>query len=295
MLLYDMPLYRPPSEASNLILQVTLGCSFNQCGFCSMYREKAFRIRPIPEIRLEIKQMARTNPFVRRVFLADGDALTCDVDHLLKILAELHQAFPNLKRVTSYALPSNLLRKSIEDLQRLRSAGLSMVYYGMESGSPKMLRRITKGATPDSMAKGLEKAYAGGIKVSATVILGLGGRHYWREHIEGTLALINRVPLRFLSTLQLHLASEVRDEFMRKFQRFGDPFQTQDEAGMFAEQRELIAGLEPLTPIVFRSNHASNAVPLKGVLPKDKRALLARLTEAQTTGAGLRPAWMRGL
>ncbi len=292
---YDMPLYRPPSEANNLILQVTLGCSFNQCGFCSMYRGKAFRVRPLTEVCNEIMAIARDDPGVRRVFLADGDALVCEVEYLLKILHLCRQVFPELTRVTAYALPSNLLRKSVADLRRLRESGLSMVYYGIESGSARMLRRITKGATPESMVKGLEKAQAAGIKVSATVILGLGGRHCWREHVEGTVALINRVPLRFLSTLQLHLAADARDDFMRKFQRFGDRFSPQDEAGMLAEQRALIAGIAPPAPIVFRSNHASNAVPLGGVLPKDRSALLASLDQARATGAGLRPAWLRGL
>ncbi len=295
MLTYDMPLYRPPSEANSLIFQVTVGCSFNRCSFCSMYRTKEFSVRPIDELFAEIERVASHYPGVPRVFLADGDALACPTDHLLAVLDALHRAFPGLERVTSYALPANLLRKSEEELGQLRAHGLDMIYYGIESGSPELLKRITKGATPDSMVRGLDRASQAGLRVSATVILGLGGKTHWVDHIEGTVALVNRVALDYLSTLQLHLEPIVRDEFMEKFARRGGRFEPQDDSGILAEQTRLIQGVSPPAPVVFRSNHASNALPLKGVLPRDRDRLLGLLGAAQAGEVGLRPQWMRGL
>ena len=179
---YDMPLWRPPSEADSFIVQATLGCSFNRCSFCAMYRTKSFVIRPLAQVQAEIQAMARAHSGVSRVFLADGDALASPVEHLSAILQALRAAFPRLERVSSYALPANLLKKSVEELRQLRDGGLALLYYGIETGSADLLKRITKGATPEAMAAGLDKAKAAGLKVSATVILGLGGRAYWREH-----------------------------------------------------------------------------------------------------------------
>jgi radical SAM superfamily enzyme YgiQ (UPF0313 family) len=294
MLYYDMPLWRPPSEAESQIFQVTVGCSFNRCSFCSMYRSKAFRIRPAAEVEREIDHVARIDPSVRRVFLADGDALACPTEHLVTILTALNKAFVSLERITSYALPSNLLRKSVDELNSLREHGLQMIYYGIESGSPEILKRITKGATPRSMIDGLGKAKAAGLKVSATVILGLGGRTRWEEHVDGTVALVNQLYLDYLSTLQLQLEPVVRDEFFAKFARLGGPFEPQDDYGMLAEQARLVAHLEPPSALVFRSNHASNALPLRGILPRDRGPLLAMLGAARDGQLALRPQWLRG-
>ncbi len=295
MLIYDMPLYRPPSEADSLIFQVTLGCSFNRCSFCSMYRTKEFRVRSLEDVVGEIEGVAHRYPDVDRVFLADGDALACPTEHLLTVLDALYAAFSGLERVTSYALPNNLRRKSTEELAQLKHHGLGMIYYGIESGSAEILKRITKGATPDSMATGLLKAKEAGLKISATVVLGLGGRTHWREHIDATALLVNRVRLDYLSTLQLSLDPTVHDEFRQKFARRGSEYQPQDDGGILAEQARLIANLDPPTPLIFRSNHASNALPLKGILPQDRDRLLAQLGAAQSGEVALRPLWMRGL
>ncbi|MFO7640416.1 MAG: radical SAM protein, partial [Candidatus Competibacteraceae bacterium] len=200
---YDLPLWRPPSEADSFILQVTLGCSFNRCSFCSMYRTKHYAVRPLEEVREEIRAMARADPGVRRVFLADGDALAAPTEHLLAVLDILHATFPRLERASSYALPANLLKKSVDELTRLRENGLTLLYYGIETGSVELLKRITKGATPEAMVTGLTKAKQAGLRISATMILGLGGQTYWREHIDATTDLVNRVELDYLSTLQL--------------------------------------------------------------------------------------------
>lgn len=288
---YDLPLWRPPSEADSFILQVTLGCSFNRCSFCSMYRTKHYAVRPLEEVREEIRAMARAYPGVRRVFLADGDALAAPTEHLLAVLDALHAAFPRLERASSYALPANLLKKSVDELTQLREHGLTLLYYGIETGSAELLKRITKGATPDAMVTGLTKAKQAGLRISATVILGLGGQTYWREHIDATADLVNRVELDYLSTLQLMIDPSIEEEFHRKFR---EPFQPQDDRALLAEQVRLIERLAPPAPLVFRSNHASNALALAGVLPQDQDALLTQLQMALAGGLRLRPEWLRG-
>lgn len=288
---YDMPLWRPPSEADSFILQATLGCSFNRCSFCSMYRTKPFAVRSLEPVRVEIQTMARAHPGLRRVFLADGDALAAPTEHLWEILQALSTAFPRLERVSSYALPANLLKKSAEELARLREAGLTLLYYGIETGSADLLKRITKGATPEAMATGLGKAKRAGLKISATVILGLGGQTYWREHIDSTAELVNQVELDYLSTLQLMIDPSIHEEFHRKFR---EPFREQDDRALLAEQVRLIERLDPPAPLVFRSNHASNALALAGTLPRDREALLAQLQRALAGEVRLRPEWLRG-
>lgn len=288
---YDMPLWRPPSEARNVIIQATLGCSYNRCSFCSMYRGKRFQARPLDEVFADIERAARAWPQAMRVFLADGDALVLPTEHLQRILERLMERFPELTRVSSYALPANLIRKSADDLRALVARKLTLVYYGIESGSHDILKRITKGASPRAMSEGLAKAREAGLKVSATVILGLGGRGRWREHIDATAALVNRVAPAYLSTLQLGLDPSMRAEFFRKF---GEAFEFQDDAGILEEQAHLVARLDPPSPLIFRSNHASNALPLAGTLPKDRPRLLAEIAAAQAGTLALRPAWTRG-
>ncbi|MBE2295004.1 MAG: radical SAM protein [Phycisphaerales bacterium] len=288
---YDMPLWRPPSEANSFILQVTLGCSFNRCSFCSMYRTKQFVVRSLESIRAEIQTIARAYPGVRRVFLADGDALAAPTEHLLEILNILSATFPRLERVASYALPANLLKKSVDELRQLREAGLTLLYYGIETGSADLLKRISKGATPEVMITGLTKAKQAGLTLSATVILGLGGQRYWREHIDATADLVNQVALDYLSTLQLMIDPSIHEEFHRKFR---EPFQLQDDQALLEEQARLIARLQPPAPLTFRSNHASNALALAGTLPQDRERLLDILTAALAGQLSLRPDWLRG-
>jgi radical SAM superfamily enzyme YgiQ (UPF0313 family) len=288
---YDLPVWRPPSEANSFILQATLGCSFNRCSFCSMYRTKSFTTRPLDAVNADIQTVARQYPNTHRVFLADGDALAAPTDHLLAILAALHTAFPRLERVSSYALPANLLKKSVAELSQLREAGLTLLYYGIETGSADLLKRITKGATPEAMITGLTKAKQAGLKISATVILGLGGQTHWREHIDATAELVNQVELDYLSTLQLMLDPMIHAEFQRKFR---ESFQEQDDHALLLEQARLIERLNPPAPLTFRSNHASNALALAGELPRDRRKLLTQLEQALAGTVRLRPEWLRG-
>lgn len=292
---YVQPLYRPPSEGRSLIIQATIGCSFNLCTFCSMYKSKTYRARPTADIVVDIAAAARVWPEATRVFLADGDALVLPTDDLAAILDRLAASFPRLERVALYATPINLIKKPVDQLRSLRSKGLTLAYLGIESGSAAILNRIRKGASPDSIAAALARAEAAGIAVSATVILGLGGRHLWQDHIDGTIALINRAPVAYLSTLQLRLDQEVADDFVARFERGGVAFEEQDDDGILAEQERLVRGLDPALPVTFRSNHASNCLPLAGTLPNDRDRLLALIALAQGGAPLLRPERQRGL
>lgn len=292
MISYDMPLYRPPSEGNNLIIQATLGCHFNQCSFCSMYKQKQFTARPLETVFEEIARAGQAWPDAQRVFLADGDALTLPTDHLLAILERLEETFPRLSRVSCYANPSDILRKQESELERLRDHKLKLLYVGIESGSGTILKKITKGASPRSIAAALEKAHDCRLKLSATVILGLGGETHSREHIQDTIELLSRAPVTYLSTLQLFLEHDVRAEFLEKF---GEPFTPQDDQAILREQHQLVAGIEPPNPVIFRSNHVSNALALAGNLPRDRERLLARIDQALAYGERLRPRELRGL
>ncbi|MCW8945198.1 MAG: radical SAM protein [Sedimenticola sp.] len=292
MIQYDMPLYRPPSEGNNLIIQATLGCHFNQCSFCSMYKQKQFEARPLEQVFTEITQAAKAWPDAQRVFLADGDALTLPTEHLIKIAKQLAEKFPKLTRVSCYANPSDILRKTDEELARLRDHKLNLLYMGIESGSGTILKKITKGASPRSIRAALEKAYQAGLKVSATVILGLGGKALSEEHINGTIELLNSAPVSYLSTLQLFLEPNEEIEFLRKF---AEPFEMQDDAAILQEQRKLVGGINPPKPVIFRSNHASNALALAGNLPKDRERLLAQIDQALANDHHLRPHYLRRL
>jgi coproporphyrinogen III oxidase-like Fe-S oxidoreductase len=289
---YDLPLYRPPGERDNLIIQATLGCSYNQCSFCAMYRDKRYSARPLEAVYADIDAAARDWPDARRVFLADGDALALPAPHLLVLLHRLAAVFPRLARVSCYATPANIRRKTAGELAQLRAHKLGLLYVGIESGAPPILKKITKGATAHGIAEALHRAAAAGMKVSATVILGLGGKDYWQEHIDGTVALLNRAPVTQLSTLQLYLDEGIRDEFGRKF---GTPFVMPDDLALLREQQRLIENLEPPRPLLFRSNHASNALALEGTLPKDRARLLASVAQALGGQLDLRPPHLRGL
>lgn len=292
---YDEPLYRPPSEGRNLIIQATLGCSFNRCTFCAMYKSKHYQARPLGDVFADIDAAARLWPDADRVFLADGDALVLPTDTLVAILDRLAAAFPRLDRVSSYATPMNILHKTEDELARLRAKRLTLVYVGVESGAATILSRIRKGATPERIAAAIERAETAGVAVSATVILGVGGKRLWREHVVGTAAVINAAPPRYLSTLQLRLGPDEIDAFIARFERDGTPFEPQDDDGVLAEQEALLAGLDPPRPVVFRSNHASNCLPLAGILPADRDTLREIVAAARRGAPVLRPEFLRGL
>ena len=291
MIPYDFPLWRPPSEGDNLILQATLGCRFNRCAFCSMYKEKTYQARPLEAVFADIDAAARDWPEARRVFLADGDAYGLPTETLQAIAARLRERFPALQRISAYATPFNILAKEPGEISALKAARLGLVYLGVESGADRLLKAIAKGSAKQ-MEAALARARETGLKLSATVILGLGGKAHWREHIEATAEMINRQPPAYLSTLQLQLDPAVAPGF---FARFAEPFQWQDDRGVLEELRLLIERLAPPGPVIFRSNHASNALPLAGTLPKDRERLLAEIGSCLEGERGLRPRWLRGL
>lgn len=291
MIIYDEPLYRPPSEANSLIIQLTLGCSHNRCTFCRMYKSKKYTERDINVIEAEIDSMASYNN-IRRVFLADGDAMALDTPFLLRVLRKLNDVFPSLQRVSIYANPENLLKKTPEELGSLSAAGLTLLYLGIESGSDTILRNINKGALYMHQKEAIIKAMDNGIDVSATIITGLGGVDLWREHIEQSAKLVSEAAPTFLSTLSLMLDPESIDEFTSAFK---DGFTEQTDQGMLEEERLLISLIDPPRNIIFRSNHASNALALRGTLPGDKARLIEKIDMALNGEISTRPEWMRGL
>ena len=291
MINYTPPLYRPPAEADNIILQATLGCSHNKCTFCSMYKSKRYTVRPIEDLVIEIERLSRQYPNANKVFLADGDALTLPTHHLAKLLRLLKEVFPRLSRVSLYATAQNFLEKSVDELKELRAGGLTLTYFGIETGNDELLSKIDKGVDADQIIEALHRANTAGIKISSTVILGLGGLEYSDEHIRDTVKLINAAPMTYLSTLQLGLEEGVSERFLKYF----DTFTPLDDLQILQEQRCLLSQLNPPQKIIFRSNHASNALHLAGTLPKDSQRLISEIDDAMKAGEGaMVPKWMRG-
>lgn len=289
---YRQPLYRPPSEASSLIYQITFGCSHNRCLFCTMYKGKSFAPRPQEEVLEEIRRTAPHFGDTRRVFLADGDACVLPAAELLTVLGELYRLLPALERVTAYATPGNIVRKTEAELRALREAGLNMIYLGFESGSDFILKKIKKGALRNQHAEAVAKAREAGIAISATAILGLGGREYSREHAEGTAALVNSQPPDYLSLLSLLLEPESEREMK---EAFGPGWQPLSDRETLEEIETLLGALQPERPVIFRANHASNALALKGTLPQDLPELREMVRKAREGEIAVRPEWMRGL
>ena len=289
---YHGTVIRPPSEARSYILQVTYGCSHNRCAFCGTYMDKPFRVRPLEEVLEDIELARQLVPDTRRVFLADGDALVLSMRRLAPILDALRAAFPRLERVGIYANARDLLRKSESDLALLRGKGLGIVYLGLESGSDQILQRVRKGASADDMVRAVRRAKAGGIATSVIGILGLGGPELSQHHGEATGRVVNRMDPDYFSMLTLMLVPGT--ELYRQWET--GEFQLLEPAGMLAELRCVIEHLEGLSRCVFRTNHASNYLPLAGTLPQDRARLLATLDEALAQGkSALRPESWRAL
>ena len=289
---YEGDLFRPPSEAGSLILQATIGCSHNRCTFCAMYKRKKYRERSLEEILAEIKGAANYCPHTKRVFLADGNALAMATPKLLEILQQLDKAFPLLERVTLYGNPHDLLEKSIAELQQLGQNKLGLIYLGVESGSAKVLEAVKKGVTPDEMAAGAAKVKAAGIPLSVTVLNGLAGAEGSVEHAGATARLLNRMDPEYIGLLSLITVpgTTMHRQFKEGLLTALSPWQLLEEIRMIA------SGLE-LTNSVFRANHASNYLPLKATLPRDKEALLAALDQfiARKAPGSLKSEFMRGL
>lgn len=290
-LAYDYPLYRPPSEAGSMIFQVTLGCSFNKCSFCDMYRTKEYSERPWEEVKAEIDMMSKFYPDTKRIFLADGDALNLSTDRMVQILHYLREKFPSIERISCYAMPKNLLQKTDAELKQLRAAGLDMFYVGIESGNDIVLKKVTKGATGRLIIQACNKAKKHGYVLSCMIVLGLGGRKYTKVHIADTARVLSEVAPDYVGALTLHLDRSLNEEFMGKY---GEPFEFLDDAGVLDELEWLVQGFDPKTPVVFRANHASNVYSIKGTMPEDREKVLALVKSLKSHPEKLKPKFLRG-
>ena len=291
---YVEPVFRPPSEAESLILPVTDGCSWNKCTFCEMYTapQKRFRVREDNEIVDSIRQTADMyGKNIRRVFLADGDALVLPTRKLLLILEAIRTHMPAVHRISSYCLPRNLRKKEQSQIDELAAAGLTMVYVGAESGDNQVLAAVNKGETFDTTREALDKLGTAGITRSVMILNGLGGKVWSEQHAVNSAKLANLTQPEFLATLVV--------SFPNGEQRFRADFpgwEALSRHELFVEMEQFLSRLE-LKRTVFRSDHASNWLILKGTLGGDKQRLLAEVRQAieDPQGVRLRPAWARGL
>ncbi|GFE56877.1 radical SAM protein [Geobacter sp. AOG1] len=282
---YVEPLFRPPSEARSLIFQITIGCSQNHCNFCGMYKGKKFRLKPVGEVRDEIVSLpSQYRSQVDRVFLADGDALVYPFDGLMAILDDLAAFFPRLARVGSYASPNSLTTKSAAELALLRGKGLSILYFGLESGDDLTLKSISKGFDAATMAELALKARGAGIKLSVTAILGLAGSRRSLDHALATAAWVNLVNPEYFSLLTLF--HRHNDDFIRTLQQCS-------RRELMLEAREIVYNLNP-TRTILRSNHVSNFLNLAGSYPKDRERIIAAVDGAMERAARV-PGFLDGV
>ena len=292
LLKYIEPVFRPPSEWKSLILQVTNGCSWNNCSFCDMYTQpqKQFRAQKVDSIEQDILVAAASGYPISRVFLADGDAMSLPFNRLKAICELINTHLPSVTRISSYCLPRNLKNKTIEQLAELRQMGLSLLYIGCESGDDEVLTRVQKGESYQSSLAALTKIKQAGIKSSVMILMGLGGAKLSTQHAIASAKLMNAAQPEYLSTLVVTLPLGTA----RMDAAFDGKFELPNQHGLLAEMQALLSHLE-LDKTIFRSDHASNYLVLKGVLGKDKPQLLAQVTQALQGMVPLRQEWQRGL
>lgn len=286
---YKGKVYRPPSEAYSLIIQVTYGCSHNRCAFCDMYDDKHFSMRPMEEIREDFELARRVYRRVERVFLADGDALMRKTDDLVQILGLIYGLFPECQRVTCYASPTSLQIKSEEELRLLREKGLKMVYMGLESGCDAVLERMDKGHTAAQIIAAGQKARRSGLQLSVTAISGLGSRELWREHAVETAQAFNAMNPEYIGLLTLMVEPGTP---LEKWVREGSFYVLKPVEVM--QEMELFLQYIDSPGSVFRMNHASNYLTLKGTLNQDRERLLQQVRQG-LAGRGLKDEFLRGL
>jgi coproporphyrinogen III oxidase-like Fe-S oxidoreductase len=256
-----------------------------------MYRSKEYVERPWEEVKMEIDMMARHAPQTRRVFLADGDALNLSTEYMVRIVRYIREKFPGIERISCYAMPMNVLKKSPAELEEMRAAGLDMLYLGVESGSDLILRKVTKGAVSKTIIKSVRKARAAGYTMSCMIILGLGGRAHSAEHIRGTAEVISAASPHYVGALTLHLDEGIREEFHTKF---GETFVPISDEDALSELESLVSQIETAEEIVFRANHGSNAYTVRGTFPQDKQAMLAQIAYRREHPETARAPGLRG-
>lgn len=288
---YEGNIFRPPSEAYSLLVQVTIGCTHNKCTFCSMYKDKKFRIRDPKEVLEDLAWARRHYRRVEKIFLCDGDALALTNKKLMPVLEFIREQFPECQRVTAYARASDVLRKSEDELRQLRGAGLTMVYIGAESGSDEVLLQINKGETRQQLIDGVRKAQDCDIKASVTFISGIAGKAGWEDHAVQTGTMISEMEPAYVGLLTLlvdpgvPIAEEIRSGRLQLL----NPEEVLEETRLMLEHTKVSK------PCIFRSNHASNYLSLAGTLPQDREHLLDIIREAAGDRSMLKDERFRAL
>lgn len=289
---YEGTIYRPPSEADSLILQVTIGCSHNKCTFCGSFKDKKFRVRSLDEIKEDVNEAKQYARYIKKVFLADGDALIIPQKTLLPIVGLVKDAFPKLERIGVYGNTKSILKKSIEELKALKDLGVGIVYLGVESGDQVVLDRVSKGTLLDKTAEAAKRVKDAGILLSVTVLLGLGGVERSRIHAEETGKFLSRIKPDYAGALSVIvvpgtvLARQVKEGTFV----VPDPYMLLEELYIMIENINV-------ERMYFASNHASNYLPVKAWLPDEKEKTLKAIEHvlARKDPSMLRPEFMRAL
>jgi len=287
---YSGAVYRPPSEAHSLIVQCTLGCSHNKCAFCIMYKEKQFSINPVEQVLSDLAEARSYYSRIERIFLADGDALILPMDYLTRVLDFIREQFPECERVSAYASTKALMRKSDAELQTLRALGLQMVYVGLETGLEPLLKKYDKGVTAEEIIEHSLRAKAAGMTLSVTAINGMGGKEQSAEHAIATAEALSRIKADYVAmlTLRVYSGTPLHDWIERGELTMLGP----QELAM--ENRVILQHIDS-DGSVFRSNHASNYLPLKGTLNRDRDALIEQIDKALSGEVRFRRAVELGL
>ncbi len=284
---------RPPSEAYSMIIQVTVGCSHNMCTFCGTYKEQEFRVKDMRTIKADIDEASSMNYAFDKAFLADGDVLILSNDQLLEIISYIRNKSPQVKRIGVYGNTKALLRKTVEELKELREAGLGIIYQGIESGHEQVLRNIRKGALPKNMIEASEKVIVSGIKLSQTVLLGIGGKELSKEHAEETGKLLGKMSPDYASALTVMVLPNtlLHQEYAEKKWHLPDKF------GLLEELKIIIENMQVKRRCFFTSNHASNYLPIKATLPDERDAIVKtlELILKERNEDILKPEFMRAL
>lgn len=276
--MYSMPLFRPPSEARSLIIQVTEGCSHNKCRFCYMYKCKQFKLKSHEELKEHIAWLKSYYDEPDRIFLADGNVLCLKTDKLIELLNYIKREFPTAKRISSYSGPLDLIRKTDEELKLIHEAGLDFLYMGVESGSDKVLEMMEKGVNQLEMIEAGQKAVKAGFKFSCMIISGLGGTEFMEEHALESAKVISAIAPHYFSLLRLVVEeeSELAEDIRQGKFHLLTPLQILDENILMLENMEL-------QNCIFRANHISNYLNLAGTLNKDKDMLIERLKKYRSS------------
>ena len=283
--------YRPPSEAYSLIVQCTLGCSHNKCAFCNMYKDKKFSIRPVEEVLRDLAEARSYERRIERIFLADGDALILPMDYLLTVLDYICDHFPTCKRVAAYATTKAIMRKTDEELRTLREHGLGIVYIGLESGNEELLKKFCKGVTAEEIVLNAIRCKQAGIATSVTAINGMAGANGdWQAHAIDTAKAVSRMKPDYIAflTLRVYSGTPLHDWIASGEFKMMEPPELMRETRLFLEHIDSDGS-------IFRSNHASNYLPLGGTLNRDREALIHTIDEALDGKVRLRRAVELGL